>query len=150
MGLANLENGLYLDEWCKKFNDYDLQNSTIVAVYDCGGEFIAKFQFADLARCVNSLAFNRGLKVPFTIVRDADPKRDGSLYPQYEDSIKGGLTASTPAIGQIQKPLTEAKFVKVVELAECDEAIIKYIKNDVNAMDKSEVLPGSGVYRRIG
>jgi hypothetical protein len=153
MGLANLENGLYLDEWVQKYNDYGLQNGTVVAVYapDANGaqSFVAKFQFADLARCVRSLAFNHQIRLTYLTVRDADPERDNNLYPRYEDSIKGDLTNNSSIAG-IQKPLNEMKFVKVVELGECDEKALNFIKEDENAMDMSEVLPGSGVYRRIG
>lgn len=147
--LQALENGLYLDEWCKKHNDYGIQNSAIVAVYDCEGKFVAKFQFADLAQCVNKLAFNHGIKLTYKTVRDADPERDKNFYPAYEDSIKGGLNNNSPVAG-IQKPLGELKFVKVVELAECDEKALNFIREDSNAMSESEVLPGSGVYRRMG
>lgn len=153
MGLANLENGLYLDEWVQKFNDYDLQNSTVVAVYapDANGKqsFVAKFQFADLARCVKSLSFNHKIRLTYLTVRDVDPSRDNNLYPRYEDSIKGGLNNNS-AVSGIQKPIDELKFIKVVELGECDEKALDFIRNDENAMDMSEVLPGSGVYRRMG
>lgn len=149
--LQALENGLYLDDWCSKWNDYDLQNGTVVAVYDCNNQFIAKFQFADLAFCTRRLKTNHGIRfVMLGSVRDADPETDKCLYPAYEDSIKGGLTASTNAIGGIQKPLQEARFVKVVKLAECDEKAINYLKEDEKAMGISEVLPGAGVYRRLG
>lgn len=156
MGLANIENGMYLDEWVQRFNDYDLQNGTVVAVYapdDSGTQsFVAKFQFADLAQCVKRLNFNHGIRLTYLTVRDADPDRDKNLYPTYESSIKGGLAdaGTNSTMAGIQKPINEKKFVKVIELAECDAKALDFIKNDENAMSMSEVLPGAGVYRRLG
>ena len=154
MGLANIENGMYLDEWVQKHNDYDLQNGTVVAVYapDANGvqSFVAKFQFADLAQCVKRLNFNHGIRLTYKTIRDANPDSDKNLYPTYEQTIKSSEVMQNSTVAGIQKPLNEVKFVKVVELGEVDDKALDFIKNDENAMSMSEVLPGAGVYRRLG
>ncbi len=154
--LQPIDNGEYLHEKIAKYStigDYEIRPNDAVAIYVDSvspANFVAKFQFADLCQCVKSLAFNRDIKYPVKLIREAT-LADGNRYPEYENSIKEGAPlASNSLVAGIQKPLSEKKFSTIVILGECDDKMLDYLKDDQNAMDLNEVLPGSGVYRRLG
>lgn len=152
--LKPIENGDYLHEKLSKYAtiaDYDIQNSAIVAVFVesvSPANFVAKFEFADLCNVAKKMAFNHNIKYPVRLIRDATPD-DGCLYPKYEDTIKGGIKTDNRTIANISKPIDELKFIKVCILGECDEDMIKYLREDDNAMGLEEVFHNSGVFRRM-
>lgn len=135
--LKPIDNGDYLDEKLSKYSsigDYDIKNGAAVAVFVdsvAPGNFVAKFDFADLCQCAKKLAFNHNIKVPVRLIRESN-ESDGDTYPV------------------VDKDRVEKKFTIVVILGECSEETLQYIRDDENAMTLDEVYHNSGAYRKLG
>ena len=153
--LKPIDNGDYLDEKVSKnisIGDYELKNTDLIAVYTeevAPNNFIAKFQWADLCQFARKAAFrDPSIKYPLRMIREAN-MNDDDVYYNINDSIQKS-EEETRLAKILNRDNSEKKFVAVVILGECDEKMIDYMKNDEGAMGMDEVLPGSGVYRRMG